>query len=316
VYSDVQFIDVRHGWIAGLAGYVLRTVDGGTTWSKSWLGAGVNVQGIAFADTQHGVACGYWWVPGPWEEGGGDIGDYGAILFSTSDGGKTWRGVKVLSDVIGGMSKVSAVDASTFFGAGCVSQVQYYSDVLGTVDGGASWQVLRNMSGHTAATLYDVDFVSASKGWVCGYSGNSGRGVILSSNDGGASWKKQPTPACGLIMGISFVDTRHGWACAPQSVLRTTDAGATWTKTTVLSDPDIGFQAIYFLDARHGWAVGNEGTIMATTDGGDTWTAQSTGTKGDMMAVSFTSAKVGWVVSDRSAAFKTTDGGATWVRVR
>jgi hypothetical protein len=35
--------------------------------------------------------------------------------------------------------------------------------------------------------------------------------------------------------------------------------------------------AVTFPDATHGWAVGDYGTILATTDGGATWSARSSG---------------------------------------
>jgi photosystem II stability/assembly factor-like uncharacterized protein len=35
---------------------------------------------------------------------------------------------------------------------------------------------------------------------------------------------------------------------------------------------------VTFTDASHGWAVGGTGTILATSNGGATWTAQSSGT--------------------------------------
>lgn len=36
-------------------------------------------------------------------------------------------------------------------------------------------------------------------------------------------------------------------------------------------------RAVRFLDGANGWAVGDEGTILHTTDGGSTWEVQSSG---------------------------------------
>ena len=36
---------------------------------------------------------------------------------------------------------------------------------------------------------------------------------------------------------------------------------------------------MFFVDDQTGWVVGEEGTILATRDGGTTWTRQDTGLK-------------------------------------
>ena len=41
-------------------------------------------------------------------------------------------------------------------------------------------------------------------------------------------------------------------------------------------------------DGRHGWVVGSRGTILATTDGGATWTAQTSGTDAFLYAIHVT----------------------------
>ena len=44
---------------------------------------------------------------------------------------------------------------------------------------------------------------------------------------------------------------------------------------------------IYFIDENYGWLVGNEGTILKTTDGGTTWVIQKSGTINDLRRISF-----------------------------
>ena len=38
------------------------------------------------------------------------------------------------------------------------------------------------------------------------------------------------------------------------------------------------FMTSYFVNANTGWAAGNDGTILKTTNGGDTWFSQSVAT--------------------------------------
>ena len=74
-------------------------------------------------------------------------------------------------------------------------------------------------------------------------------------------------------------------------------------------------RAVHFPDAQNGWAVGSGGTLLRSSDGGATWTAQSAalgaGTA-ELYGVHFASATVGWVVVVGGFVKKTTNGGGTW----
>ena len=63
------------------------------------------------------------------------------------------------------------------------------------------------------------------------------------------------------------------------SLRKTSGRRATWTPVTIPIEPRVGvhLRDIWFADAEHGWVVGENGTILATADGGATWTRQSQG---------------------------------------
>jgi len=67
-----------------------------------------------------------------------------------------------------------------------------------------------------------------------------------------------------------------------------------------------------FIDAMTGWAAGGEGTIIHTTDGGTTWTAQTSNTTEGLDGVEFVDAMTGWIVGQDGTILHTTDGGTTW----
>jgi photosystem II stability/assembly factor-like uncharacterized protein len=66
-------------------------------------------------------------------------------------------------------------------------------------------------------------------------------------------------------------------------------------------------------DANNGAVVGNNGLILRTTDGGQNWVPQASGTTSQLRAVCFRDANTGTVVGDQGTILRTTDGGQTWV---
>jgi photosystem II stability/assembly factor-like uncharacterized protein len=55
------------------------------------------------------------------------------------------------------------------------------------------------------------------------------------------------------------------------------------------------------------------GTILRTTDGGNTWVSQTSGTTNALFSVSFTDVNHGTAVGDYGTILRTTNGGASWV---
>jgi len=58
--------------------------------------------------------------------------------------------------------------------------------------------------------------------------------------------------------------------------------------------------------------VGNSGTIVHTTNGGQTWSPQTSGIQDTLRGVSFVDNSHGWVAVRTGKVLRTADGGATW----
>src|SRR5690606_16340278 len=56
------------------------------------------------------------------------------------------------------------------------------------------------------------------------------------------------------------------------NILFSDDEGETWQAAQTPTDALL--TAVCFADARHGWAVGHDAIVLATEDGGQTWTQQ------------------------------------------
>lgn len=72
-----------------------------------------------------------------------------------------------------------------------------------------------------------------------------------------------------------------------------------------------GIRALRFVDARTGWAVGDAGTILHTTDGGQHWRAQESGTMASLAHCAFSDRARGWSATQRQV-LRTTDAGTQW----
>ena len=121
---------------------------------------------------------------------------------------------------------------------------------------------------------------------------------------------QNPLPQGNTLNAVAELDSQTAIAVGDGgTMLRTTDAGLTWTVQT--SGTTNTLRGVSFADASTGWAVGDAGTILRTGDGGLTWTDQFSGSY-RFWAVSFVDANIGTAVSD-GTILRTTDGGDAWV---
>ena len=52
---------------------------------------------------------------------------------------------------------------------------------------------------------------------------------------------------------------------------------------------------LFFVDTRHGWIVGEDGLLLATSDGGATWERLPSGTQQDLLVVTAIDPSTVWV---------------------
>jgi hypothetical protein len=70
---------------------------------------------------------------------------------------------------------------------------------------------------------------------------------------------------------------------------------------------------VCFVDQNNGWISGWTGTILHTTDGGETWNPQTAPPTNAYNSVFFTDALNGWASGYAGIMIHTTDGGQNWI---
>ncbi len=301
--GKIQFISPTEGWISGSRGTFLHTTDAGANWiivdpfpedsvwspsdaawSMSWVnqnyGWKINTIGSVFGNA------------------------YGVVIHQTTNGGISWS-KKVLSTDFGDNgAKIQFVDQNN----GWVLIYNFTNGTakfLHTIDGGNNW------SPFTGAGIFF--FVDPNNGWSFYGSGTNGSTppyVILRTTDGGTTWAEQfRDTTTGGYNEMQFSDINNGWIVGDNGkVIKTTDGGAHWNFVTNSGiNPLQRSKTVFFLDANNGWIPSKtsgqeEAYIQHTTDGGATWSTQTTplGNQGGnaIFSLFFVDAQNGWLTSD------------------
>ena len=348
--QSVTFVSPDDGWVIGSAPgactTMARTIDGGRTWSQSGapsLEGGCATSGdagtyrfeVRFADANDG-----WVYPivGP--------NSLRSVLWSTHDGGTTWRqqvplpgGVIGALEASGGRVQIVVSGPCPPGSAGCDGQT--VERILTAPVGTDSWQTAPlSPSIGAGPVLSPALTLWGGAGWLINVNRTVVSGGSLSASRGWTAW----TPPCahaggpGLLAAASASDLV---AVCAEGMWGTPDAGTTAGRNWLYRSTDGGrsFAAVGPIPGNQPLALttapGTPGTVVladggvglqATFDGGSTWSAMEpgVGAKGAATGgyvfdyVGFTTSTQGVAVATlpAPAVFMTRDGGHTWSQVR
>jgi photosystem II stability/assembly factor-like uncharacterized protein len=213
--------------------------------------------------------------------------------------------------------------------------------IMHTANGGETWSEQYEKAPQPNLFSYhrleSIDFVDSRNGWAVGTSDGL-HNAIIHTADGGNTWSEQGQELYAdwdlEFSSVQFFNLKDGWALASKNfpsenlfLARTHDGGQHWAWVdTGLKEANgglqIGFQLVQsmlsFPDAQHGWAAGGQYELIATSDGGATWSRQqltcshSESCSPDIRAVRFFDDQNGWAVG--GGLFHTTNGGQTWTQ--
>ena len=235
--NDVFFVDENRGWAVGDQGLILRTIDGGLNWQAA-------------------------------SNAGLDLDDKRSLEDKISNMRPVSQ-THELDPITCSLKSVHFINEHRGWIAG-----NYYtplldrshSVILRTEDGGESWESVKNA---LLPEINRIHFQHVLGGWAIGSTNSLNRSGILTTSSGGGSWSSQTIePAANLIdgdlipSGFVVIDDKHRLGKV---------SGRQFELAVISSEINVRINAVRMFDGRRGWAVGNRGTILATRDGGSTW---------------------------------------------
>lgn len=253
----LYFSTSLNGYAVGDDGVVIRTTDGGASWTKQSESAGDTLEDVFFVDSLYGWA----------------VGKDGYMIKST-DGGKTW--VKQLKRTNYDLIKVRFDTRDS----GVIVPNAYPQMVLKTDNGGLAWTNVP--TGYTGdIDIFDASMLSAKRYWLTGE-----RATVIKTTDSGLHWRRvQPahwdTNSWEGADKIFFLNDSTGWVWKfSEGLCHTTNGGTSWSVFGHLDTNKFEryafFYNLIFIDKNTGYLACNSdlnnATLLAkTTDKGKTW---------------------------------------------
>ncbi|MDZ7262902.1 MAG: YCF48-related protein [candidate division KSB1 bacterium] len=222
---DLCFLNDSTGWCVGSAGTLLNTDDGGVTWQKIDLRTTNGWMSIFFRNAQEG------WL------GGGTV-------FKTIDGGQT-SVRKYYPNNLSINAHICFITEELGFTTG-ISDLPASSGLFKTTNGGESWQLLYHPTHIGIRSFNTVDGIHI---WYVD-------GVLVGSNDGGATWYIADYNIQGSE--IKFFSLQEGIVVGNKAIWRTSDGGVNWSKEDIEIPREAGgiVRGFHIISSNDIWSWG------------------------------------------------------------
>lgn len=182
--------------------------------------------------------------------------------------------------------------------------------VFKTTDSGLNWVGHRTVDTNKLSGLF---FLNNNTGWVAGY-----RGKIAKTTDGGVSWVLQNSGIQSWLNAVQFYDANTGFAVGSKDsnrvILRTTNGGSNWQ--VLVRNNQARLYSVAILSANMIYCVGDSGVVLFSSNAGNSWGNQSSGTISTLRDVIFKiygPNTIGWIAGKNGLLLTTTNGGTNWI---
>ena len=231
-----------------------------------------------------------------------------AGVFKSTDGGRRWSPANAGLEPQCGWTYSLAFDPrapQTIYAAG------HTRAVLKSIDGGTHWQVTNKGVSLSSVSSLAVDPENPRTV----YASTRALGLFKSA-DGGADWRPL-APGHKLVEGVALdpSDPRNILMTATNGIVRSSDAGRTWTEATFGARP----VAVVAISGKTVYAGTAGDGLFGSTDGGHSWRGLGPpGTHVQALAIGPGDPAVvyaGVWGSARGGLYTSTDGGNSWQRL-
>ena len=247
--------------VVGVNDQILRSTNGGTTWSVIPYSttSATTLQGICMLNNTTGFVC----------------GTYGAI-YKTTNAGLNWDSVIAGIPATASLSKILFVDANTGW---TFSKTQNPSladsaTIFKTTNGGVNW-FSQKLTGATGSTnqIYNGYFIDANTGYIVNYTPRP-----YKTTDGGATWTVQTLVDSygGYLYDIRMFSADTGYCVGGGGRLYKTVNGGTLWDTVSVPNRSPSFYFIKAITNNYFMIGGSSGSCYFTNNGGTTWYSDNT----------------------------------------
>lgn len=304
---------------------IVSTTDGGNTWNAQTISSAVGP--LSAASCASSTDC--------WAVGTDSSSDSLGVVVSTTDGGDTWNTESVPSS-IGPLAGVSCSSDTDCWAVGVDFATDSFGEVMSTTDGGNTWDVQDVPNG--TGPLAGVSCTSATDCWAVGSGFDGVSGLVVATTDGGNTWSTQSVPnGTELLSSVSCVSSVNCWAVSNYDeagvgigVSTSTLGGsvsASGARDHHLADPSL--RATHVLETDNivdralaagsaSGALGGDPLVVATVDGGTTWSSETVPSTGlfSLSSISCATSLACWALAidgnGSQVVLATTDGWNTW----
>ncbi len=303
-------------------GVIVRSTDGGASWTIYDPDLLVAFRSVDFVDEMHGWATGTYGILLKTSDGGiswardttamlygtalntvrfrdtlrGVVaGEFGKV-FVTHDGGKNWNAYPQRSNAI--FQDGAWLDDTTVVLTGEYLQLR-------STDAGESWEDMR-FGWRFLGMGFGID---RTEGMVVGIGGD-----MFHTSDGGVRWTSPYRSGGGerIMHMTAYGDSTLICVGGRGSVLTSHDAGYSWERSTARTDDDFNtLTRVAYPSEGNLVAIATEGYIVHSNSGGKEWGKALGKTPRYLQDLSFGDEVTGWAVGNRLLV-KTTDGGKNW----
>jgi photosystem II stability/assembly factor-like uncharacterized protein len=192
----ILFMDSLNGWMGGKPYPIVRTTDGGNTWTEAEIDSSTYSEFPVYNIKFYNPAIGY---------AAGGVVDCCGIIWKTTNGGNNWFANDTPYIAPEPNYQLYIKDSLNVLAVGGDFEPTGFGvSMYRTFDGGGTWQFeYIGISG----VAWDIDFRNEYEAWAP----LGGEQKLIFSLDSGLTWSVIPTPDSTTIFNISFPDSLHGF---------------------------------------------------------------------------------------------------------